>query len=284
MKPHRFNYLLLGIAFVFLATSFAARRAALQTAKQNNEADRKANALGLQAELRRTYPTVDYDEKETTDVNKQVIQRQRKRQHNNRGMVSDVPSPKDREVASYSHGQFDFPALPFEKSEALLLVSVLKSEAHMSEDKQGVYSEFDVQILEVFKAGSLNIIAGQLFTLEREGGVVKYPNGQEILYRRTNNGMPKVGERYVLFLIKPPNVDFYRILTGYEVAVAGVTPLDYSPQFESYRGLDEASFLKAVRTSASQNSQRNNSHVLKLKTFSNSSRPVTTANFIFSCF
>ena len=133
----------------------------------------------------------------------------------------------------------------------MFLVSVLKAEAHMSEDKQAVYSEFDVQVLEVFKAGSLNPIVGQSLMVEREGGVVKYPNGQQILYRRTNNGMPKVGERYVLFVNRPPDVDFYRIITGYEIALAGVTPLDYSLQFESYRGLDEASFLKAVRISAS---------------------------------
>jgi hypothetical protein len=250
MKPYRFTYLLLAIAFVVLLVSFVSRRAALQTLKQKTEAHQK-DALRLQAELRSTYPTVEYDEKETTDVNRLAIQRQRKRQHNNRGMVSDVPSPKDREVSSYAHGQFNFPALPFAKSDAVLLVSVLKAEAHMSEDKQGVYSEFDVQILEVFKPGNLKITAGDFVTLEREGGVVKYPNGQQILYRRTNNGMPKVGERYVLFVSRLPDADFYRILTGYQVALNGVTPLDYSPQFETYRGSDEASFLQAVRTSAS---------------------------------
>lgn len=251
MKPHKLMYLILALGFVVLSFAFAGRRVALQTVKQNTQAERRANAQRVQAELRSAYPIVDYDEKETTDVNKQLIQRQRKRQHNNRGMVSDVPSPKDREVASYSHGQFDFPALPFEKSDAVLLVSVVNAEAHMSDDKQGVYSEFDVQIVEVFKAGNLNPIVGESLTVEREGGVVKYPNGQQILYRRTNNGMPKVGQQYVLFLNRPPNVDFYRIVTGYEIALDGVTPLDYSPQFESYRGLDEASFLKAVRTSVS---------------------------------
>lgn len=250
MKPYRLTYLLLAIAFVVLGVSFISRRAELQSAKQKTDADHK-DGLRLQAELRSTYPSVEYDEKETTDVNRIAIQRQRKRQHNNRGMVSDVPSPKDREVASYAHGQFDFPALPFEKSDAVFLVSVLRAEAHMSEDKQGVYSEFEIQILEVFKAVDLKVMAGQSSTVEREGGFVRYPNGQQILYRRTNNGMPKVGERYVLFVSKPPDADFYRILTGYQVTLNGVTPLDYSPQFESYRGTDEASFLRAVRISAS---------------------------------
>ena len=104
-----------------------------------------------------------------------------------------------------------------------------------------------MKIVEVLKSGTLKLTTGQSLTAEREGGVVKYPNGKEVLYRRTNSGMPKAGERYVLFLITPRNVDFYRILTGYELAPVGVTPLDYSPQFEPYRGLDEASFLKAVR-------------------------------------
>jgi hypothetical protein len=254
MKPYRLTYLLLGIAFVMVGISFASRKATLQTEKQKAESARK-DALQRQAELRSTYPTVDFNETETTDVNKREIQRQRKLQHNNRGMVSDIPSPKDREVASYSHNQFDFPALPFEKSEVAILGAVLSAEAHMSQDKQAVYSEFEVQILEVFKANDVKLIAGQLWTVEREGGIVKYPNGQQILYRRTNNGMLKVGERYVLFLQRVPNADFYRVLTGYQCSLTGVTPLDYSPQFEVYRGFDEPSFLKTVRSSTSTQQQ-----------------------------
>src|SRR5688500_1247092 len=152
MKLYRLTYLLLGLAFIVALGSFATQTARLQaTAEKNkeNEAERKAKAIQRQAELRSSYLTVDYEEKESNDVNKRALQRQRKLKHNNRPVVSKEPSPKDKEVSSDAHGQFDFPALPVEKTELVVMVDVLQAEAHMSEDKGSVYSEFEVRLLEV---------------------------------------------------------------------------------------------------------------------------------------
>jgi hypothetical protein len=163
-------------------------------------------------------------------------------------VVSKVPSPKDVEIASYSHAQFDFPALPFAKADAVVLVDVVKAEAHMSEDKGSVYSELVVQVAKVYAAGATNLKDGEHITIERQGGYVKYPNGQTILYRVQNYGMPSVGSRYVLFLNSIKDSDVYRILNGYELR-GTVTPLDLSPQFEVYRGMSEAEFLRTMEAS-----------------------------------
>ena len=251
MKLYKLTYLLLGLAFIGALGSLSGRMASLQVMAEKNqdEADRKAKAIQRQAELRSSYLTVDYDEKESADENKRAVQRQRKLRHNNRPMVSKEPSPKDKEVSSYAHGQFDFPALPIEKSELVVMADVLQADAHMSEDKGSVYTEFEVRLLEVFKSPNSKFVTGDLITVERLGGRVKYPHGQQILYRIKNCGMPKFGGRYLLFLNVIPDTDTYRILTGYEISLSGVTPLDLSPQFEAYRGSSQTKLLTALRSS-----------------------------------
>ena len=252
MRIYRLNYLLLALGFLAVFLSFATERGNLRASlskQQDSNELKKTMALQRQAELRSHYPIVDYEERESSDPKIRDIQRVRKQRHNKKHMVAKEPSPRDVEVASYHHGQFDFPGLPVEKSNLVALVYVLEANAHMSQDKSSVYSEFEVRVLEVFKSIEPKVSVGQVFTIEREGGIVRYPNGQQIRYRVTNNGMPKVGGRYVMFLNAIPDSDVYRILTGYELGSNGILPLDFSPQFESYNGFDENTFLKALRES-----------------------------------
>jgi hypothetical protein len=252
MKLYKVNYILLAIGFLGVLLPFANEKAnrgvSLNPLQESHEL-RKEKATQRQAELRSNYPTVDYEERESSDPRLREVQRARKQRHNHRPIVAKEPSPKDVEVASFYEGQFDFPALPFEKSDLVALVSVLRAEAHMSEDKSSVYSEFDVRVLEIFKPLESKLSAGQDLTIERDGGIVKYPNGQQIRYRITNAGMPKAGGRYVMFLNRIPDSDVYRILTGYELDLKGVHPLDFSPQFETYKNFEENAFLKALRNS-----------------------------------
>ena len=249
MRIYKLNYVLIGLGFLVLFVSFANEKSKASLKQQDNNESKKAKAVQRQAELRNNYPVVDYDETESVDPTIRELQRVRKQRHNNRPIVAKEPSPKDVEVASYSHGQFDLPALPVAKSDVIALVHVLQANAHMSQDKSSVYSEFEVRILEVFKSAQSNVSVGQSVTIERDGGVVRYPNGQQIRYRTTNNGMPKVGGRYVMFLNFIPDSDAYKILTGYELGFSGILPLDFSPQFEFYNGANENTFLKALRDS-----------------------------------
>jgi hypothetical protein len=94
----------------------------------------------------------------------------------------------------------------------------------------------------VLKGASVS--EGSVISIEREGGYVKYPNGQKLLYRNAGYGMPKRGVTYVLFL-KASDEDF-QILTGYELYNGQVFPLDQSGQFEKLSGLSEAEFLKRL--------------------------------------
>ena len=152
MRIYRLNYLLLGLGFLAVFVWFTNEESKASLKQQDSNEAKRAKAIQRQAELRSHYPIVDYDEKESADTKIREIQRVRKQRHNNRPIVAKEPSPKDEEVASYSHGQFDFPSFPVAKSDVVALVHVLQANAHMSQDKSSVYSEFEVRVLEVFKS------------------------------------------------------------------------------------------------------------------------------------
>jgi hypothetical protein len=139
------------------------------------------------------------------------------------------PEPNAGGGAFLPENQFDFPGLPVEQSSVIVVGDVLQSEAHLSEDKTGVYSEFTVRLVEVLKSASS--LPGSEMIVERLGGYVRYPDGRKLLYRVGTGGMPRVGARYLFFLKRSPELD-YSILTAYEFGDDAVTALDPSAQFE----------------------------------------------------
>lgn len=193
------------------------------------------------------YPIVEADEIEPSDPAKRVKLKKQKQRYDKDAPFRH-PGPNHGEVAFLPEFQFNFPALPVGKSDAIVTGEVLNAEAHRSENKLNVFSNFEVRVGSVLKGS--NLTAGNTINIQRVGGFVNYPNGRKVLFRLVGNGMPAVGARYAFFL----NVldDDYRILTAYELATDGVMPLDNSRQFETYRGTSEADFLKAVNDAISQ--------------------------------
>jgi hypothetical protein len=129
-----------------------------------------------------------------------------------------------------------------------VLGEVKTAEAHVSENKENVYSEFTVLVTKVFKTANSSIIEGSEITIDRIGGFVRYPNGRTVLYSVSGKNMPAVGERYVFFLTSPNNQDLI-IVTAYALRASGVSPLDDSPQFEEFRGIAEDVFLQKLHDS-----------------------------------
>jgi hypothetical protein len=120
-----------------------------------------------------------------------------------------------------------------EQSPVIVIGDVLRSEAHLSEDKTNVYSEFTIRLVDVIKADA-SLHASEMI-VERLGGYVRYPDGRKLLYRVGTGGMPRLGARYLFFLKPTPELD-YSILTAYEFGDKGVIALDPSAQFEKYDG------------------------------------------------
>ncbi|HEU4509205.1 MAG TPA: hypothetical protein VFR78_13240 [Pyrinomonadaceae bacterium] len=192
------------------------------------------------------YPVVEAEETEPVDpLTKAKLKKQKERYDKDAPFTN--PGPKDEELAFRPEWQFNFPALPVVQSDLIVMGQVLSAEAHRSNNKMNVFSNFELRVEEVLKG---NAKAGDVINIQRIGGFVKYPNGQKVLFRLSGNGMPGVGARYVFFL----NVadEDYTILTAYELGQEGVVPLDNSAQFQMYKGVTETSFTTTLREAISK--------------------------------
>ena len=238
-------YILSVLALLTLLASTRVSKGQYNYAKLS-QGNSQARARRDDAEIRRHYRTTDYDEPEPTDPVRAAQRKAKQKRYNGASWVGRNISPEVAEAWSIPERHFDFPALPVDRSDAVVLVGMIDAQAHLSEDKHNIYSEFTVHIERVFKAESPKLVQDSEIIVDRVGGFVLYPDGRKILYRVAGCGMPHIGGRYVLFLNSIHEKNDYSILTGYELSPSGVASLDESPQFFAFDGYDEASFLKAL--------------------------------------
>lgn len=251
----RSNYKITGSLLVILLIIVAASNTTLTSQEQQrqsaSESGQRKSSLEEQEQHRNesenNFPVANYAEPDAVDPDKRARRKEKNKRYDKSSFVSKNPNAKDTEVAVYYEGGGDVPALPTSLSEVVVVAEVLEAQAHLSNDKTNVYSEFTARISEVLKnKGSASLAPGKSITVERVGGFVLYPNGHKLLYRVVGQGMPSVGRRYLLFLNAIKESQDYRILTGYELGLSGASPLDYFKQFYMYKGHDEDALLKAV--------------------------------------
>ncbi len=220
------------------------RHTQVTATKDNQDPQRK--------EVKRHFPTADYDEADLRDPEKDRIRKEKQKRHNGFKIVGSKPSDWETEVVFIGEGSFNFPALPGTQSDFVLIGTVTDAQAHLSENKKNVFSEFTISVADVLKTGNSSVTTGAVVTIYRNGGFVKYPNGRTILCRISGSNMPKLNGKYVFFL-KSKGEDSL-ILTAYELTEKGVLPLDDSPQFEPFRGVNEDTFLQTLRDSLAKSS------------------------------
>jgi hypothetical protein len=139
------------------------------------------------------------------------------------------------------------PAFPTEKATAIVCGTVTDARGYLSNDKSGVYSSFTIQVEEVLKnPGKLTV--DSVIEVEREGGRVQFPSGRIRLYMIAEQDMPKVGSRYVFFLVDGNNELVFEILTGYEIKDSAILPLDELPQSSAYENSAAPKFLEELKT------------------------------------
>ena len=241
---HRLTYFLmalvlatLGLSLVRHGSPFASFFVASQT---NDKADRFQDD-------KRHFPTAEYDEPDLHDPEKNLAKREKQKRYNNLKLVSLKPQPWIVETLITSDSLFAFPALPVAQSELIFTGIVGSANAHLSQNKRNVFTEFTVTVEDVHKATNQQPTEVSVLTVDRIGGFVRYPNGQEVLYRFSGANMPKIGARY-LFFINSKNKQDYNILTAYELIQGRVVPLDMSSQFMSLEGISEVEILQKLRS------------------------------------
>jgi hypothetical protein len=194
------------------------------------------------------FPVVDFDAPEPTDPTLKSAKEAKERKYNKKYL----PKISENTDTLFTVNDWDvgLPAIPVDKSSAIVIGTITKSEAHVTKDKTAIYSEFVLSPDVIIKNDSENPIeVGRSISFERSGGRVRMPSGKIIASWTNHQNMPQVGSRYVLFLTHSYEVqgdvgrDFY-LLTGYEIVGGHVSPLDDTRGGQSYKGADEASFMK----------------------------------------
>ncbi|HEX3557863.1 MAG TPA: hypothetical protein VHU19_01575 [Pyrinomonadaceae bacterium] len=197
-------------------------------------------------------PVVDLN---NPDSNGDETRRQKNARHDNQRIVQSQAAPQSAEVTVDSevpNGPADLPAA---QSDLIVEGKVTGSQAFLSEDKTGVYSEFYLTVSDVIKAApGVSINKGDAVTAERFGGRVRYPSGQVVRYRASGEGSPMKGKKYLFFLKKASDGN-YRVLTAYELQGNHVLALDGSRTnfggrgrsvFDKHNGRDLQEFRKDV--------------------------------------
>ncbi len=160
--------LLLVIASTLLIAATIAGRAQYSAAIQGSGAD---SAL----------PVANYEAAEPVDP----IERAKRRAKNNRydrqssEVIKEAPYPLEAIWSSYwSRG---LPSIPVLQSDAIIIGEVVDAQAHLSNDKTGVYSEFVIRLEEILKESdgklAISLANSQVISAERFGGAVRFPSG-----------------------------------------------------------------------------------------------------------
>jgi hypothetical protein len=136
--------------------------------------------------------------------------------------------------------------LPVAESDLVAIGRVVSARAVVTEDRRGIYSEFPFEVESPVK-GSPPSGSARTLTLIRFGGAVRHPSGRITRVFAVDQGMPRPGGRYLVFLKHDPSAQAFRILTVYLLQDGRVHPLDSSPAFDAYDGLAEADLLAALR-------------------------------------
>ncbi len=177
--------------------------------------------------VRSAFPVVEYSNEGISDP----VRKAKSSKYGKRGvLIPDIPSNMEEVV--HLDWEVGLSSLPTEKSQIVLIGTVTKATAFLSDNKGSVYSEFKVDIESVFKNDSIEEIqVGKSVYVERQGGVVRFPSGNEAWFFVAGQRMPRIKSRYLFFLSHDfpgigVNLKDLHIITAYELKEDGVTPLD----------------------------------------------------------
>jgi hypothetical protein len=213
-------------------------------------------SAGSQDDNFRDLPVLDYEAETTKEKSKARIEKDehfKGRGNPGRGPITELPNGIEP-LPTNVHWWLGLSAIPVDQSDLIVLGDVLAREAHLSSDRTGIHSEFTVQITEVLKGATNQVVAGSRLFVNRLGGSVRFGSGKIQNYGLSGQGMPHASAHYVLFLGRTVEGDLL-ILTGYELSGTHVIPLDGEDSkdpkgdlpFAKYRGADQTKFIKEVR-------------------------------------
>lgn len=254
MQHNKKSWFLVLVVFItIIMTSIISLR--IQGQKQRQDQDKTQEKIDDDMSQ---FPITNYDELESANSLERKKGKEKSTRYDNEQLVLKNPPPINSGFTLFDETPPP-PAIPTDESEVIVIGQILNVEAHLSNTKGNVYSEFSVQVEESLKnTNNDKITKGSLITADRPGGFVRYRNGQKVLYRIAGRDLPRVGRRYVLFLNNPNQSPNYNILTGYELKEGKVYPFDLGLPFENFNDVDETAFTTIIREAVAKSLPKTN--------------------------
>lgn len=249
MKTKSSALIIVALALMVAATvsTFSVNKFRPQNAQEASPS--KAKRTFSQEEFDSQYPLTEFSTPEPTDPAKKAKRKVRDKRYNKKEQIPI--SEYSTGIVGFTDWEAGLPALPVAQSRVVLIGRVKDAQARLSSNKESVYSEFTVQINEVLKKDSGEVVSPDaLITITRGGGRVRFPSGHITLQHIASQGMPRVGREYVFFLTRDDEEQDFHIVTAYELRGNDVMPVDFPADhpINQYIGADKASFMSALRS------------------------------------
>jgi hypothetical protein len=193
------------------------------------------------------WPLTDFETHLPADPIKRAKRLKRGKKFDNPKVTVEPDADYGQSITN-DHWHLSIPALPTAQSNIIVIGNITGSRAYLSDNKTGIYSEFEFQVERVLKGDNQVVSTGNMIDVVREGGRVKQSSGRITRYSIHGQNMPRVGKRYLLFLTRTDSEQAFDIMTGYELRAGKIFPLDEAgDKFELYKGVDEADFFNTLQ-------------------------------------
>lgn len=219
---------------------------AASQSRQRLERERQKADIEQEARNKAALPQVEYSAPEPQDMALRQLRKARGKRYREATPFADLRTDIT-EISIGSHDLLDIPGLPIAQSDLVILGTVSSAKGYLTENKAAAYSEYTININEVFKGAAK--LTGSSVIAERIGAKVIFPSGRAILVLDAYRGTPETGHRYVLFLKYSPEGEDYLIVTAYDLRNGRVMSIDRLPQCAFFNSNEETAFLDLVRSS-----------------------------------
>jgi hypothetical protein len=241
MNRKRIVLLTLIVCSFVVITALAGRRGQ----EQNQIPDQEQQRLDFENQ----FPIADYTASAPTIPDERATRQLRGRKFDKSPQAID-PDNEAEMITDMSHWGKGLSAIPVKQSSHVVVGKITEAKAYLSNDKTGVYSEFIFHIDSVLKNNNRLLNTDCSILVARIGGRVRFPSGRVSQYFTVGQGMPRVGQKYVLFLLGSEEEKYFYLLTGYELRGGKVFLLDNPGSghpITAYQGKDELSLLKDIQ-------------------------------------
>lgn len=198
------------------------------------------------------YGIADYNTDEPLDPTEREQRRSKNQRYDKEDWVEKNPHPETGMVGRHTEGEPP-PAMPTEESSLIVVGRVVGLRTFLSNDKTGVYTEYNIKVDQILKNNhSLELSQGKSITIDRAGGVVRYPHGQNVIYLDSDNELPENGGEYLLFLRSKGESENFAVIRLYELQATKTVALDRGRAVDDIERMGKSDFVKAVKDKVSR--------------------------------